>query len=71
MESETVMKYLQTFQLFTCPNIVNLCILYGQSNNKLVNRVMELFFNAKQEKHYKKDVKQLLDHALLVIIQNK
>lgn len=67
MTEDVAMKYLNKSQLFTSPKVIDLCILYGQSNIKLIERVMELFFSNKREKLYKIELKAVLNHALLVL----
>lgn len=72
MHPDTAMKYLNKSHLFNCPKIIDLCVLYGQSNVQLIEKIMEIYFSPKRENIYKNEIRTVLNHTLLVIqVQDK
>lgn len=68
MDEDTVLKHLSKFELLSCARIIDLCVLYGHSNVKLIENLLQISFSSKREKYYEKDVRNALNHALLVSI---
>lgn len=66
MSEDCVVRYLEQNQIITYPKIVNLCLIYSNSNRRLIDRIVKVYFCEKRKTVYTKEVNKIINHTLAV-----